>query len=170
MNNKGFIFLETISILMVVALSLTILLASYTLVYTKAKQHKYYDQPRDLYALYAVANIIDTSTLDSNVVMVSNSSSCEKVDGKDTILGKSIENCSDFMNDFNMTTFAVIEDLNSELYKKSNDTYFDNVTIEYLKTLSRCYEKKCTEDSKGRKYLLGIFKRQGKYYYASIEL
>ena len=38
MRKKGFIFLETISILMVVALSLTILLASYTLVYTKAKQ------------------------------------------------------------------------------------------------------------------------------------
>ena len=148
MRKKGFIFLETISILMVVALSLTILLASYTLVYTKAKQHKYYDLPRDLYTLYAVANLVDTSSIGSDVVMVSNSSSCEMVDGKYTVLGVTIKNCGEFMN----------------------DTYFDNVTIEYLKTLPRCYEQKCTKTSPGRKYLLGIFKRQNKYYYASIEL
>lgn len=170
MRKKGFIFLETISILMVVALSLTILLASYTLVYTKAKQHKYYDLPRDLYTLYAVANLVDTSSIGSDVVMVSNSSSCEKVNGKDTVLGVTIENCGEFMNDINMITFAVIDDINKELNKSATDTYFDNVTIEYLKTLPRCYEKKCTKTSPGRKYLLGIFKRQNKYYYASIEL
>ena len=170
MNRKGFIFLETISILMVVALSLTILLASYTLVYTKAKKHEYYDQPRDLYTLYAVANLVDTSSLPNNIIKISNVNSCEKVDGKDTILGVTVKDCDVFMRDINMTTFAVIDDLNSELYKDSKDTYFDNVTIEYLKTLSRCYEKECTKDSVGKKYLLGIFRRQGKYYYTSIEL
>ena len=74
------------------------------------------------------------------------------------------------MNDINMITFAVIDDINKELNKSATDTYFDNVTIEYLKTLPRCYEQKCTKTSPGRKYLLGIFKRQNKYYYASIEL
>ena len=117
MNRKGFIFLETISILMVVALSLTILLASYTLVYTKAKKHKYYDQPRDLYTLYTVANLVDTSSLPNNIIKISNVNSCEKVDGKDTILGVTVKDCDVFMRDINMTTFAVIDDLNSELYK-----------------------------------------------------
>ena len=122
MRKKGFIFLETISILMVVALSLTILLASYTLVYTKAKQHKYYDLPRDLYTLYAVANLVDTSSIGSDVVMVSNSSSCEMVDGKYTVLGATIKNCGEFMNDINMITFAVIDDINKELNKSATDT------------------------------------------------
>lgn len=167
MNKKGFIFLETISIIMVVSLALCALLATYTLVYTKSQMHKFYDQPRDLYMLYSIANMIDTSTLDNSIIKVSNASSCEKVDGSYTILSTTINNCEEFMNEANMTTFAVIDDLNKELKKKSNETYFDNVTIEYLKTLSRCYDQECTV---GRKYLLGVFKRQGKYYYASIEL
>ena len=170
MNKKGFIFLETVSILMVVALSLITLLASYTLVYTKSLQHKYYDQPRDLYTLYSVANLIDTSSLSDNVIMVSNANSCELNDGKTTVLGETINDCSDFMNKINMVTFAVVDDINAELNKKSSETYYDNITIEYLKTLPRCYEQKCTKSSKGRKYLLGIFKREGKYYYASIEV
>lgn len=167
MNKKGFIFLETISILMVVALSLITLLASYTVVYTKAKQHKYYDQPRDLYTLYSVANLIDTGNLPNGIIKVSNSNSCE-----DTIISTLVRKgeCGRFMNDLNMTTFAVIDDINVELHKKTKDTLFDNVTLEYLKTLPRCYEDKCTESSAGRKYLLGVFKREGKYYYASIEI
>lgn len=156
MNKKGFIFLETVSILMVVALSLITLLASYTLVYTKSLQHKYYDQPRDLYTLYSVANLIDTSSLSDNVIMVSNANSCELNDGKTTVLGETINDCSDFMNKINMVTFAVVDDINAELNKKSSETYYDNITIEYLKTLPRCYEQKCTKSSKGRKYLLGI--------------
>ena len=43
MNKKGFVFLETIIILVLVTLSLTTMLSSYTLITSKSREKEFYD-------------------------------------------------------------------------------------------------------------------------------
>ena len=57
MRKKGFVFLETIIILMLVTVALTTMLASYTLVPTKSYEKQYYDRISDKYLLYAISNL-----------------------------------------------------------------------------------------------------------------
>lgn len=57
MRKKGFVFLETIIILMLVTVALTTMLASYTLVTTKSYEKQYYDRISDKYLLYAISNL-----------------------------------------------------------------------------------------------------------------
>lgn len=57
MRKKGFVFLETIIILMLVTVALTTMLASYTLVTTKSYEKQYYDRISDKYLLYAITNL-----------------------------------------------------------------------------------------------------------------
>ena len=59
---KGFVFLETIIVLTVVTLSLTILLTSYTLITTKAKEKENYDKVSDKYLLYTFSNLGTNAT------------------------------------------------------------------------------------------------------------
>ena len=52
MKKDGFVFVESVTVLIVVALSLTMSLSSYELLSSKSKQRKYYDFLLHLYFLY----------------------------------------------------------------------------------------------------------------------
>ena len=57
MNKKGFVFLETIIILVLVTLSLTTMLSSYTLITSKSREKEFYDRVSDKYLLYTLSNL-----------------------------------------------------------------------------------------------------------------
>ena len=57
MKKKGFVFVESIVVLMVVALSLTVLISSYSLVTRKTKEKEHYDKASDKYLLYAISKL-----------------------------------------------------------------------------------------------------------------
>ena len=61
MRKKGFVFLETIIILMLVTVALTTMLASYTLVTTKSYEKQYYDRISDKYLLYSITTLGTTT-------------------------------------------------------------------------------------------------------------
>ena len=57
MNKKGFVFVESIVVLMVVTLSVAMLIASYSLVSRKTKEKENYDRASDKYLLYAISTM-----------------------------------------------------------------------------------------------------------------
>lgn len=63
MNKKGFVFLETIIILVIVTISLTTLLSSYTLITSKSREKEYYDRVSDKYLLYSLSNLGTTDAI-----------------------------------------------------------------------------------------------------------
>ena len=57
MKKNGFVFLETVIILMLVTMALTTMLISYTLVTTKSYEKEFYDRISDKYLLYTISNL-----------------------------------------------------------------------------------------------------------------
>ena len=57
MNKKGFVFLETIIILVLVTTALTTMLTSYTVITSKSREKEYYDRISDKYLLYSLSNL-----------------------------------------------------------------------------------------------------------------
>lgn len=83
---KGFVFIETIIVLMIVTVSLTLLFASYTLIKTKSKEKEFYDKISDKYLLYAISNLGTTASYNYGVIadtgnLVVSPSNCDKYDG-----------------------------------------------------------------------------------------
>ena len=62
MNKKGFVFLETIIILVLVTMALTTMLTSYTVITTKSHEKEYHDRISDKYLLYTLSNLGTTET------------------------------------------------------------------------------------------------------------
>ena len=65
---KGFVFIETIIVLMMVTMSLTLLLSSYTLVKVKSREKEKYDRIPDKYLLYTISNLGTTATHNYSVI------------------------------------------------------------------------------------------------------
>ena len=57
MKKNGFVFVETIVILVMVILALTLFLSSYFLLTRKSKARDYYNLPNDKYLLFNISNI-----------------------------------------------------------------------------------------------------------------
>ena len=57
MKKNGFVFIESVTVILVVVLSLTLLISSYALVTRKSKENEYYDLPSDKYLLYVIGNL-----------------------------------------------------------------------------------------------------------------
>ena len=56
MKKNGFVFLESIVVLVVTMLALTLLLISYSLITRKAKEKEEYDRTSDKYLIYNLSN------------------------------------------------------------------------------------------------------------------
>lgn len=217
---KGFVLLESIIVLMIVTLSLSVLLASYALVSRKTREKEYYDLASDKYLLYNISQLGTTNKNSyskmSNVSITT--ATCSEF-GKITdttnsmyttdqfvrsIFGNS-DKCGETLKSVGLKHLYVVNDISAALggvpsekpgtleYQYSTDKYvpiiettpnkiYDNGTILYMKTLRKCYANnvvdgnvvdnaaigKCT--TQPVKYLIGVFYRNEKYYFASIEL
>ena len=56
-EKNGFVFVESVVVLVVVALSLSMLISSYALVKRKTQEKEYYDKASDKYLLYSLSNL-----------------------------------------------------------------------------------------------------------------
>ena len=160
MNKKGFMFVESLTVLIVLALSLTLLITSYSLVVRKSKESEYYNLPSDKYLLYTLGNLGDDSVI-YNSPFVANKNNCS------TYMSSKVGECSKLFDDNNMVYFITIVGLNDTLRNSNPTQLYDSPTIEYLKTLKRC---STTSSNCSDNYLVGVFYRNGYYYYASLEL
>ena len=175
MNKKGFIFVESIIVLMVVALSVAMLIASYSLISRKTKEKENYDKASDKYLLYAISNM---GTDDNNNYATVNASiatcpGCAKLtfevdkDNCDegTMVGNKkhynnkvgyfMKNCSKVFEDLNIEHLYVVDNIRNTLNDyKSNDSdekYTDNNRAVYRFTPGTIEYmkslKKCNDDN-----------------------
>lgn len=198
MKKNGFVFIESVVVLVVVALSLTMLIASYSLVSRKTKEKEDYNRTSDKYLIYNIStlgtndlcnyssecSICTYSEACKTVIDIelgvddecTNNTSCQKVS---TIIPK----WRDIFEDYNIENIYVVSNIRAVLNGNTAIQKYDNGAIEYMKTLKKCrtenkdaegnYVNKNTSNSECTdpiKYMIGVFKRDGKYYYASIEI
>ncbi len=170
MNKKGFVFMETIMVLIVVAVALAALLATFSLLQRKSKQAETYDKVSDKYLLYAIATLGNTSGTAylnaDNFTLTQNMCStfdAERNHPMSYVL--TVKECEGIFNDYNLKYFYKVNSIQDVLDDKNNTTKtYDNGSIEYMKTLQR------EEGGEPIKYIIGVFYRNEKYYYASIKL
>lgn len=237
---KGFVFIETIIVLMLVTMSLTMLISSYTLIKTKSLEKESYDKTSDKYLLYAISTLGTTSqynytliadegylsitpencgNLKNSIYTINNSGAvtnevedcstqrehkkCQffkifnHVDTsghttKNTTVTTTAKsetvgdkpNCQTVFSQLNIVHIYVIPDVQKALKSSSATSIYDNGTINYLKTLRKCYDSIYITDEDGNKvvsdnvdtcynpirYMVGVFQRYGNYYFASIEI
>lgn len=185
LNKKGFVFLETIVVLIVVTLSLTMLLSSYSLLSRKSRENEVYDNVSDKYLLYSISSLGTSGTYNYNdfVDFSANATNCMESPMSNIYLCNQttsdkkkclISNCSEMFSDTGLINLYVISDINMTLSSSDVTNRIDNGAIQYIKTLKNCAEggKFDGETSciKCNKYMVGVFYRNGKYHYASIPL
>lgn len=239
MKKKGFVFIETIIVLMIVTMSLTLMLASYTLIRTKSLEKENYDKTSDKYFLYSISNLGTTaqynystiadvgylkvtpetcSSLSNSTYTItssdtlsyatctveSNDEKCKffkifaysstddktsTVEVNTSSFSKVIEdapNCKTVFTELNLAYLYVVPDISKALKSSTATTMYDNGTINYMKTLKKCYDNVYVTDKNGEtvvadnseigtcynpvRYLIGVFYRYGEYYFASIEI
>ena len=177
MNKQGFVFMESVIVLVVVALSLTMLISSYSLITRKTQEKEYYDRASDKYLLYSITNIgisdscnytLSGSCGYEGINLQANAKNCNN-----TRVGKLLYNCNKTFQDMNIRYIYVVDDIQKELTKDDAVSRYDNGVIEYMKTLKKCNDvnydsSKTCEDPIS--YMIGVFYRSGNYYYASIEI
>lgn len=196
MNKKGFVFVESIVVLVVVALSLAMLLSSYSLVQRKTKEKEFYDKSSDKYLLYAISDL-GTSDTCSYSIRCKNGDTYEDTINfradvdyynknghenefycKKTKLGRILYSCEDVLRSMQVRSIYVVKDVSSALRSSSATSIYDNGVIEYMKTLKKCNDENTTGTAKRNNscaypiaYMIGVFDRgNNDLYYASINL
>ncbi len=193
MKKNGFVFVESIVVLVVVALSLAMMISSYSLISRKTKEKEYYNRASDKYLLYSIASVGTddicnygigcNSSIGRNVNFHATPSNCVN-----TKMGKILYQCSEVLNELRVSDIYVVDDISKELKTNYNikdadgTQYYKNGVIEYMKTLKKCndannsnvingYASNLPDCSSPIKYMIGVFKRgNDDYYYAAIEL
>lgn len=226
MKKNGFVFLESVLVLMIVALSVTMLLSSYSLMSRKVKEKENYDKASDKYLLYAIANLGTNSKCNYGIDCDSSYGETEFAAGagncENTKLGNILFDCNKLFKDLNIKNIYVVKNIRNTLndYQRNEKgqaldcsgnvinrntnpdakpckitdinkkavKIYDNGAIEYMKTLKKCNDeniyvgddpdnqtyvnrnKETDICEDGIMYMIGVFERGEKQYYASIDI
>jgi len=160
MKKNGFVFVESVVVLVVVALSLAMLISSYSLVSRKTKEKEKYDKTSDKYLVYVLSKL-GTDDVCNYAVGCSNLSNKDISFRADadaasdnscatTKMGELLFNCNQVFKDMGLVHIYVVENVRNELndLKSNGDPkgptdkkavqIYDNGTIEYMKSLKKC--------------------------------
>ena len=189
MNNKGFVFVESIIVLVIVALSLTMLLSSYSLVTTKTREKEYYNRASDKYLLYYISqlgtdencdyskicstdhgNMINfLATHSGNLDNNKNTKNCAETKLDDLMNN----NCNQVLSEMEIEYLYVVNNVKNVLNSSNSVRNYDNGALNFMKTLKKCYDNSDT-CSQPITYMIGVFNHaeysEDRYYYAAIEL
>ncbi len=155
MKKNGFVFVESIVVLMVVALSVAMLIASYSLVSRKTKEKENYDKASDRYLLYSISNLgasdncnyaTASTTIDecNKLNIEVNINNCES-----SKTGYLMKDCKKVFEDTNLKNLYVVQNVRNTLNDLDNEgnkitngqsavEKYTPGTIEYMKTLKKC--------------------------------
>jgi len=166
-NKKGFVFLESVIVLVVVAIALTGFMTTYTILSNNAKRREFYDKTSDKYLLYAISSL---GTSGNENILTCGTFYAKRDDAYDLCFKNFYSSEDDVKSMFDDTGLVYLYYLDGNsiaqaLTKNETANYyptrkFDNGSIEYIKTL----------DVNKDNYLIGVFRRSDRYYYASINL
>lgn len=186
MRKKGFVFMETIMVLIVVAVALAALLASYSILQRKSRQAETYDKVSDKYLLYAIATLGNTSGTaylsSDNFTLTENMCDTFTNPGETHPMAQVIteKECKGVFADYNLKYLYKInnvEEILKSSYRdkdgKSTTQIYDNGSLEYIKTLQKketTILDNGTITEKPIQYIVGVFYRNEKYYFTSVKL
>lgn len=146
MSNRGFIFVETVVVLVVLAASLIGLYSTFSSVINNIEKRKQYDNINDIYKVNIIKDLI-----------------VNEPSGTYTIINGN--NCTNYMNSDCNEVFSELSVSEVLITGNNVQTIIDlNINIpntmkEYLKTIN-----------KNEKSIIVRFYRSGKNYYSSLEL
>ena len=153
MNKKGFVLLETIVVLIVTVVSMLGLYLTYSFVFKNLNQEKYYDNINDVYKLKIFYDILKPSINTNDIgYTTAISTNCE-------INLFNTANCNELMTKLGFEYFIYTdEDMDRILSSFDPSSTLKVTDIEYMKKLEHNYS-----------YLIGVLKRNDKYYYVSLK-
>ncbi len=146
MQNKGFIFIETVIVLVVLSASLIGLYSSFSSVINTLENRKKYDNINDIYKVNIISEILTNAP--SNTYTIIDSSSCQNYMNSD---------CTEIFNELNISE-VLLTNANIQTILDL-DIDIPNTMKEYLKTIN-----------KNEKSIVVRFNRNSENYYASLEL
>jgi hypothetical protein len=171
MKKDGFVFVESVVVLVVVALSIAMLFSSYSLVTRKTKEKENYDKASDKYLIYVLSRLgtddvcnysVGCSNLShKDISFRADSDPSSSYNCATTKAGEILYDCNKVFDDMDLVHLYVVENIRNELNNMDSDgnirgtgelraiDKFDNGTIEYMKTLKKCNDLN-TIDSNGR--------------------
>ena len=146
MQNKGFIFIETVIVLVVLSASLIGLYSSFSSVINTLENRKKYDNINDIYKVNIISEIL--TNVPSDTYTIIDSSSCQNYMNSD---------CTEIFNELNIREVLLT---NTNIQTILNlDIDIPNTMKEYLQTIN-----------KNEKSIVARFNRNSENYYASLEL
>lgn len=145
--NKGFVFIETIIVIVLLSLGISSMYALMTNITTDIKTRRYFDNISDLYKTYIIRDNLNSNLSGDNYLEIT-STNCSSY---------MTNNCSTLLSELdvervviNFSAIGVLMEL---------DTNFPNTMNEYLKTINT---------AKTNKYVIVNYKYNNKNYYASL--
>lgn len=187
-KKNGFVFLESVISLVVVALALTAFLKSYTTLATISKQNEVYDNISDKYLLYSIANLGAKGSNRLNSICVITRGNVDYGFGasKEGIwsLGQnSLQRNQSCWTDNFFTAekdasgnVKSAEEVRKEMFDDTGLVYFyyiknlnsDIYGVDATKIMDNGALQYVQTLSKDKEYFVGVFRRSGRYFFASV--
>lgn len=146
MHNKGFIFIETVTVLVVLSASLIGLYSSFSSVVNNIEKRKQYDNINDIYKVKIVKDLFES--IPSNTYTTIDNSNCTNYMNAD---------CKEVFSELSISEVLVTGNNIQTIIDL--DINITNTMKEYLETIN-----------KNEKSLIVRFNRSGENYYSSLEL
>lgn len=149
MTKKGFVFIETIIVIVLLSVGIASMYSLMTNITTDIKMRKYFDNISDLYKTNIIRNNTNKNLTGSTYLEIT----------KDNCTSYMSSNCNSLLTDLEVER-VVINFTNLDNIINS-DTTLPNSLNEYLKTIN---------SYKTSKYIIVNYKYNNKNYYASLEV
>lgn len=149
MTKKGFVFIETIIVIVLLSVGIASMYSLMTNITTDIKMRKYFDNISDLYKTNIIRNNTNKNLTGSTYLEIT----------KDNCTSYMSSNCNSLLTDLEVER-VVISFTNLDNIINS-DTTLPNSLNEYLKTIN---------SYKTNKYIIVNYKYNNKNYYASLEV
>lgn len=147
---KGFIFMETLIVLIVLLVTVVGMYSMYIKVSTDIDNRRFYDNISDLYKTDILRNNVDESSISGSGFLVITKDNCESYMKSD---------CSTLMSSLKAEGIYINLDPISTLVTSQND--LQNSLRNYLKTINNV---------KAKRYIIVNYKYNDKNYYASLRI
>ncbi|HBP12708.1 MAG TPA: hypothetical protein DD613_01415 [Firmicutes bacterium] len=149
MTKKGFVFIETIIVIVLLSVGIASMYSLMSNITTDIKMRKYFDNISDLYKTNIIRNNTNKNLTGSTYLEIT----------KDNCTSYMSSNCNSLLTDLEVER-VVISFTNLDNIINS-DTTLPNSLNEYLKTIN---------SYKTNKYIIVNYKYNNKNYYASLEV
>ncbi len=149
MTKKGFVFIETIIVIVLLSVGIASMYSLMSNITTDIKMRKYFDNISDLYKTNIIRNNTNKNLTGSTYLEIT----------KDNCTSYMSSNCNSLLTDLEVER-VVINFTNLDNIINS-DTTLPNSLNEYLKTIN---------SYKTNKYIIVNYKYNNKNYYASLEV